>query len=106
MKTVFAVVLFAFVFCQSAFAGILELKGLSRDAEGISIRVSSGGCTDKTTIVAVQLEKFPVQVRFERIEEDVCEAHMPDGVLLKYSYSELGLSPDAKIVVLNPVVNR
>ncbi|HZV85010.1 MAG TPA: hypothetical protein VFF48_08500 [Brevundimonas sp.] len=65
--------------------------------------VSSNGCTEKADIQPVvrQSSDGPI-ITLRRIKEDRCREVRPDGVEMRWSFEELGLSADARPSVENP----
>ncbi len=68
-------------------------------------RVSSNGCTDKDDVkpFITKLRSRAV-ITLRRLEEDSCHNTRADGVLLKWSFDELGLEPGAEVEVNNPYI--
>lgn len=89
---------------QEQEAGTVEeLFGLQVGPEGITFQVFSGGCT---SIEDFRIERFasnPVQLLLVRIEPDLCEAYIPYGTTIRYSYESLGLDNGQRFRVLNPI---
>lgn len=79
------------------------LLGITFDSNGITFQVPSGGCTDKNTLNVALLETSPVQVELQVIQRDNCEAYLPYGARIFYSYEELGLSRGTEFKVVNKV---
>lgn len=78
------------------------LMGYIADFEGITLQVRSGGCTDKNSFRAQIQETLPLQVTFERVRQDFCEAYFPYGRPVTYTWAELGIRPGARLVITNP----
>lgn len=74
----------------------------------IEYRVSSNGCTDKESFeVAVRPRADDrYAVRLERTRTDNCRALLRDGVVVSYSFEELGLPEGADVEIENPVRRR
>src|SRR5262245_45470672 len=76
---------------------------------GIDFQVASGGCTHKVHFGLETVRVKPLTVRLVRLTPDYCEAYLPKGVTIRFSFAELGLgarlSPteQATLTVLNPV---
>jgi hypothetical protein len=65
--------------------------------------VSSNGCTDKNDLIPiVSLQGGAAVITLRRIDEDRCKQDLVQGVELKWSFEELGLTPGAPISVNNP----
>lgn len=84
------------------------LKSLARSAKGVSVRVYTGGCTDKSHFVWKKSQdlanKEPIELVLHRTQKDNCYAHIPEGIALDFSYDELGVAADAVFTIGNPVV--
>lgn len=90
-------------FSFSAFANQVEpIMGYSVDYEGITYQVSSGGCTKKEDFTVAQLESFPVQLQLVRHKMDFCEAFLPYGTTIKFTWAELGLGAGSQATIANP----
>lgn len=80
-----------------------ELFGLQVGPEGVTFQVFSGGCT---TIEDFRIERFasdPIQLLLVRVVPDLCEAYLPYGTTIRYSYESLGLDTGQRFRVLNPM---
>lgn len=74
----------------------------------VEYRVTSNGCTDE--------ESFDVKVRdrgddryaleLSRVRADNCRAYLVEGVVVSYSFEQLGLPENADVAILNPVRRR
>lgn len=82
----------------------LETLSAARFENGVVIvRVGSNGCT-RTSDFAVEVETgTAVTLTFNREQPDVCRALVPDGVELRWSYEELGLTSGQAVAIRNPV---
>lgn len=80
-----------------------KLLGVRVGAHGITFQVTSGGCTKKSDFSIQQLESFPVQLRLSRNQPDHCEAYVPYGTKIFYSWRELGMGNGSQFVVSNPL---
>ncbi|MBY0555392.1 hypothetical protein K2P97_12740 [bacterium] len=95
----------------SAQSSTLEpLLGLAVNSGTVKIRVSSGGCTTKASFEVKKItdaKKQAVQLFFVRVASDSCEqsnfdAYLPNGVVLYYSFDELGIMRGQNVYVGNP----
>src|SRR4051794_18294275 len=74
---------------------------------GITFRVPTGGCTAKENFGLEKVSPKPLTVRLLRLRPDYCEARLPDGVEIHFTYAEIGAGPklDAEaqktLVILN-----
>jgi hypothetical protein len=65
--------------------------------------VSSNGCTDKDDLIPiVSIQGGSAVITLRRIDEDTCHDTLAQGVELKWSFEELGLTPGAPVSVNNP----
>jgi hypothetical protein len=71
----------------------------------VAVVVHSNGCTQKEDFHAdVNGEgSNSYRVRFERVKEDNCKALVPEGKRLVWSFQELGVPANARVVVANRV---
>ena len=95
MKTLKAAALalgfISFTGIQAADAQSESLMGAYYDSEGITYQVYSGGCTRKAHFDVLIQETFPVGLRLVRKQPDLCEAYIPYGVHIKFTWDELGM---------------
>lgn len=79
--------------------------------EGLEFRVSTGGCTRKSSFGVETLTLSPLTVRLVRLRPDYCEALVPDGTAITFTYAELGARPSLSeterrnVVILNTQVS-
>lgn len=89
--------------------GLAEpILGLNYDEKGIEFQVRSTGCTEKSDFAMQRLSpesQTTSQVLLIRVEPDFCDAWVPFGVRISYSYEELGLEEGEFFTVLNPLSN-
>lgn len=93
---------------KDAHKAVEPLKSLARSAKGVSVRVYTGGCTDKSHFEWTKSQdtanKEPIELVLHRTKKDNCYAHIPEGIVLDFSYDELGVAADAVFTIGNPVV--
>lgn len=79
------------------------IQGAAFTRDTVLLKVSSNGCTDRDDIkpIITKLRSRTV-VTLHRLEEDVCADQPADGVILKWSFDELGLEPGTQVEVNNP----
>lgn len=82
---------------------IEPLKGLAVLPEGIVFQVASSGCTSKADFQVDVLESDPLQLRLIRLQEDPCDASLPFGTVIRFSYQELGIVGGSEFRVINPL---
>ena len=71
---------------------IEELLGLRVDARGLTFQVHSSGCTKKADFEVHIFEATPMRLVLVRIRADFCDALVPYGKRIRFSFPELGLS--------------
>lgn len=82
-------------------AAIESLYGVMIHDEGIEMRVASGGCTAPEHF-AFYVDPGAVQeLLIVRTTPDDCEAELPDGELLHFTWAQLGVTSD-RVRVANP----
>ena len=65
--------------------------------------VTSNGCTEKEDLLPiVSLQGGKAVITLRRIDEDKCKQDLVQGVELKWSFEELGLTPGSPVSVNNP----
>lgn len=67
------------------------ILGYSIDREGLSIQVTSGGCISENNFEVTVLETYPVQIIIKQTSPDSCEANIPYGQNVLFTYEKLGL---------------
>jgi len=80
------------------------LYSVKSDPEGLTIEVASGGCTTKADF-SFFLERLsqPPALAFGRKHVETCKSSRKLQTALTFSWEELGLSPKASVLVLNPL---
>lgn len=78
------------------------IMGFTTDSDGVTFQVMSGGCTRKSDFQVMLLEVQPAQVLLKRVKMDGCEAYLPFGTKVTFSYSELGLGEGQEFRIGNP----
>jgi hypothetical protein len=79
------------------------LHGVLFGKNGIIFQVPSSGCTQKSDFDVIIQESYPLQLRLDRIHPDVCDAYLPLGKRIFFSYHELGLVSGSEVRVVNPL---
>lgn len=110
--------LFDLQFVDADFGGILgsipvtintpastaeSLLGLFIRQNAIVFQVSSSGCTTKDDFKVEVLESFPLQLRLIRFNEDPCDAFLPLGTKIRFTYREIGIRRGDQCRVINPL---
>ena len=73
--------------------------------DGVYLQVNSGGCTQKRDIGFRVKANEPdlAEITFFRKLSDPCLAYFPNGIVLKFSFEELGLKPGMRLQIMNPI---
>lgn len=85
------------------------LMGINITDSEIELHVASGGCTNKNSF-SIEIDKGsigkpPYVLRVYRVKSDNCEAFLPNGVSVRYSKDELGLSGISEMSLINKLGN-
>jgi hypothetical protein len=85
------------------------LMGVNITAKEIELHVASGGCTNKESF-SIEVDKGitgkpPYALRVYRVKPDDCKAFLLDGVTVKFSKDELGLSGIFEMSLINKLGN-
>lgn len=100
MKT--TLILLTLFFSFWAFAHTTEeILGVSYDGAGMTFHVQSGGCTNKSDFNFIVSLTSPPQLTLVRNRQDLCEAMLPYGQIIKFTYSEMGLKSGDEFVITN-----
>jgi hypothetical protein len=88
-----------------AVAAPLEtLRSVRFEPGALVVQADSGGCTREASFaVRITDGDGPAQVSLTRETPDNCEAHLANGVELRWTYEELGLASGQAAVIQNPV---
>lgn len=76
--------------------------------DAVFVRVTSGGCTNESSFepTVYLTPGWVAEVELERVEEDECEAFLPNGTLVSWTREELGIPQSADIELQNPTRTR
>lgn len=89
-----------------AWPELEPLLSVTPGREGVSIRVRSQGCAAKSDFVfRVDRDRGRAVVAFARRRLETCRG-VKGEAMLSFSYAELGLSAQDRIVVANPIAPR
>lgn len=93
-------------------ADLTPLEGLyaaSATAQGLVIRAAASGCTSKADFAFFieRRENGAAGIAFARKPDAPCRLALGAAghVDLRFSYAELGVSPDAPLFLLNPIAS-
>lgn len=82
-----------------------KLMGFKMDPTGIEFQVFTGGCTSKNSFRLGLAESMPIQMTLVRVKPDFCEAFIPYGTTVKYTWEELGFGSGTAFVLKNPLLD-
>ena len=89
----------------TAAATAEELIAAEDTPAGITITVSTGGCTKKSDfeVSSSSLKNGEASVEFRRRNRDTCKGNFPDGTKLEFTWGDLKLPQGTKLLVKNPI---
>jgi hypothetical protein len=72
---------------------------------GLTLTVTTGGCTKKSDfeIKSHRLRKRVASIEVHRLAPDTCKGNFPQGMELSFSWTELKVPRNSKILIKNPV---
>lgn len=89
---------------RGGFGYLYGAEVSERDSE-VTIIARSNGCTQKEDFDFVVRDRGDDEfdVGFRRDRPDNCKALVPDGRRMTWSFAELGIPRNARVMILNPV---
>ena len=88
-----------------ADAPALESLSAARFENGsLVVRVGSNGCTSVSDFAVSVTGGDPTEISIKREKPDLCRAIVAEGVELRWTYAELGLTAGVAARIINPVV--
>ena len=78
--------------------------GALSDFKGVTFQVRSGGCTDESDFIFKTIRGSDAQyalVTLVRTTPDTCEAGLPHGAMIQFTYYEMGLKYYEAFVITN-----
>jgi len=86
------------------FGSLYGAEVSGRDPE-ITIIARSNGCTEKGDFDFVVRDRGDDEfdIGFRRERQDNCKALVPEGRRITWSFAELGIPRQARVMILNPV---
>ena len=104
MKNIILLISLVLTFNIQAFENLeTPLMGFEMESDGLVFTVFSGGCTSKKDFRVEILQSNPVQVELVRLRMDNCEAYLPLGQKIKFTWKEMGLSNEHAFFLRNPI---
>jgi hypothetical protein len=85
-------------------AEVLEaVRKVDFDGQRLSVVVGSNGCTEASSFEVKIKDADPAELSLIRRAPDLCKALVREGVVVSWTYAELGLNTGQHVRVLNPV---
>ena len=85
-------------------AEVLEaVRKVDFDGQRLSVVVGSNGCTEASSFEVKIKDADPAELSLIRRAPDLCKAVVREGVVVSWTYAELGLNTGQHVRVLNPV---
>ena len=79
------------------------IMGVTYDRTGVTYQVKSGGCTGKEHFEIQIQESYPLGLVLMRVTDRMCEAYVPYGTKIHYSWEELQIPPHTRFNFANPI---
>ena len=73
------------------------------DGQRLNVVVGSNGCTEASSFEVKIKDSDPTELSLIRRTPDLCKALVREGVVVSWTYAELGLKSGAAVRVLNPI---
>ncbi|MNU39107.1 hypothetical protein [uncultured Brevundimonas sp.] len=73
------------------------------DGQRLSVVVGSNGCTEASSFEVKIKDADPAELSLIRRAPDLCKAIVREGVVVSWTYAELGLNTGQHVRVLNPI---
>ena len=73
------------------------------DGQRLNVVVGSNGCTEASSFEVKIKDSDPTELSLIRRTPDLCKALVREGVVVSWTYAELGLETGRSVRVLNPV---
>lgn len=73
------------------------------DGQRLSVVVGSNGCTEASSFEVKIKDADPTELSLIRRTPDLCKALVREGVVVSWTYAELGLKAGEQVRVLNPI---
>lgn len=88
----------------TANAPLETLRAVRFEPGALVVQADSNGCTSEASFaVHIADAEGPAQVSLTREKPDNCRALLQEGVELRWTYAELGLTAGEAAIVQNPV---
>ena len=73
------------------------------DGQRLTVVVGSNGCTEASSFEVKIKDADPTELSLIRRTPDLCKALVREGVVVSWTYAELGLKAGEQVRVLNPI---
>ena len=73
------------------------------DGQRLNVVVGSNGCTEASSFEVKIKDADPTELSLIRRTPDLCRAIVREGVVVSWTYAELGLTAGEPVRVLNPI---
>lgn len=84
-----------------------SVYAVQQDADGLVVRVRSNGCTNAEDFaISTSRQADTIAITLQRLQPDHCRALLREGVLLKWTWAQLGIDESANLIVTNPLADR
>jgi len=85
-------------------ASLERVYAVHRDTDGLAVRVRSNGCTSAASFITTTAQKGgQKEVALVRAQPDYCRALLRDGVVIKWTWAQLGVASSDEVTVRNPL---
>lgn len=85
-------------------APLEQVYAVHRDTDGLAVRVRSNGCTSAASFIASTVQQGDQkEASLVRAQPDYCRALLRDGVVIKWTWAQLGVAPGDAVIVRNPL---
>ncbi|MNQ91866.1 hypothetical protein D3C85_1072650 [compost metagenome] len=83
---------------------VLEaVRKVDFDGQRMNVVVGSNGCTEASSFEVKIKDGDPAELSLTRRAPDLCKALVREGVVVSWTYAELGLEARQPVRVLNPI---
>ncbi|MFE9084820.1 hypothetical protein ACQKKG_08565 [Brevundimonas sp. NPDC003935] len=85
-------------------AEVLEaVRKVDFDGQRLTVVVGSNGCTEASSFEVKIKDADPTELSLIRRTPDLCKALVREGVVVSWTYAELGVKAGEQVRVLNPI---
>ena len=103
VKNIGVILVFLSLLAVAKIEDKVRVTAIDINAQTITLRVATGGCTRKKDFVVKVAKSYPVTVlEVIKVKKDRCKGLFPSGTTITFTRQELGIDADEKILVINP----